>query len=278
MLFSQRKGFKPVKFVIQKDSMDEELRNGLWNVWYLFIGTEVDNGINLDGNYDNNDIEALFKQYWCNLFKFQIDTMPLSPDDAFTIIRKHFFEFTVKKVYHINSYDFSPQEFVNGCNKILEKELSAYRIIDKRVVEITSEEEIDSIDSAIKNTSELEGVQEHLRSSLSHLSDRKNPDFRNSIKESISAVEALTQVVMKDNKATLGSALKLLEDKIKLHPALSKSFSNLYGYSSDADGIRHAMLEKPKLTFVDAKYMLVACTGFINYLIGKLAECGADLT
>jgi hypothetical protein len=215
--------------------------------------------------------------------------MPLSPDDTFTIIRKHFFEckwyevydfieFTVKEVYHINSYGFSPQNFVSACNIALEKELSACRIIDKCVVEITSEEEIDSIDSAIKNTSKWEGVHVHLRSALSHLSDRKNPDFRNSIKESISAVEALAQVITKNNKATLGSALKLLENKIKLHPALSKSFSKLYGYTSDADGIRHAMLEKDNLTFVDAKYMLVACTGFINYLIGKLSECKVDLT
>ncbi|MBE9594508.1 MAG: hypothetical protein IMF19_13640, partial [Proteobacteria bacterium] len=32
MLFSQRKGITPVKSVLQTDSMDEDLRNGLWNV------------------------------------------------------------------------------------------------------------------------------------------------------------------------------------------------------------------------------------------------------
>ena len=31
-LFSQRKGLKPIRSVIQVDSMDKDLRNRLWNV------------------------------------------------------------------------------------------------------------------------------------------------------------------------------------------------------------------------------------------------------
>jgi hypothetical protein len=34
-LFSQRKGLKPVKSVMQVDSMDDDLRNGLWNALVL---------------------------------------------------------------------------------------------------------------------------------------------------------------------------------------------------------------------------------------------------
>ncbi len=32
------------------------------------------------------------------------------------------------------------------------------------------------------------------------------------------------------------------------------------------------MLEESRLTFVDAKYMLIACTAFINYMLGKASE------
>jgi hypothetical protein len=39
---------------------------------------------------------------------------------------------------------------------------------------------------------------------------RKATDFRNSIKESISAVEAMCQILTGDDKATLGQALKKL--------------------------------------------------------------------
>lgn len=40
-----------------------------------------------------------------------------------------------------------------------------------------------------------------------------------------------------DEKATLGKALKIIEDKFGLHPALKGSLSQLYGYTSDGDGI-----------------------------------------
>ncbi len=39
----------------------------------------------------------------------------------------------------------------------------------------------------------------------------------------------------------------------------------LYGYSSDEDGIRHAILEEKEIGFDEAKFMLVACSGFVNY-------------
>jgi len=101
------------------------------------------------------------------------------------------------------------------------------------------------------------------------MSDRQNLDYRNSIKESISAVESICKIVTNDDKATLGKALKIIEDKHGLHAALKGSLSQLYGYTSDADGIRHAMLGESNLSYIDAKFMLVACTNFINYLIDK---------
>ena len=101
------------------------------------------------------------------------------------------------------------------------------------------------------------------------LSDRQSPDYRNSIKESISAVESICKIVTNDEKATLGKALKIIEDKLGLHPALKASLSQLYGYASDSDGIHHAMLQESNLSYIDAKFMLVACTNFINYLIKK---------
>jgi hypothetical protein len=77
----------------------------------------------------------------------------------------------------------------------------------------------------------------------------------------------------------LGDALsEIVKSKaVELHPALKESFNKLYGYTSDADGIRHAMLEESSLSSEDAKYMLVACSGFINYLIVKAQKAGIQL-
>lgn len=40
-LFSQREGIKPVKSVIQVDTMDKDLRNGLWNALTMFYWEQV---------------------------------------------------------------------------------------------------------------------------------------------------------------------------------------------------------------------------------------------
>lgn len=99
---------------------------------------------------------------------------------------------------------------------------------------------------------------------------REKPDFRNSIKESISAVESLAQSITGKPKATLGDALKILEQKHNLHPALKSGFLSIYGYTSNADGIRHALQDESNLTAHDAKFFLLSCTSFINYLKTKI--------
>ena len=47
--------------------------------------------------------------------------------------------------------------------------------------------------------------------------------------------------------------------------------------TANADGIRHAMLEVPNLKSSDAKFMLVACSAFTNYIVSKAAEASLKL-
>ena len=161
------------------------------------------------------------------------------------------------------------------CNVFLEKENSAYRFVGNEIVEITSDVEIKAVEDAL--SSGVPAVQKHLQTALSLLSDRKNPDYRNSIKESISAVEAVCRLLSGDSKATLGSALKQVSAKAPLHPAFEKGLLELYGFTSDEHGIRHSLLEKSHLHYSDAKFMLVLASGFCSFLLGKCAENGIKL-
>ena len=163
------------------------------------------------------------------------------------------------------------------CNSFLERELSAYRFIGGKITQITSEEEISEIEEVLEISKPLKAVNTHLKRALDLFTDKKSPDYRNSIKESISAVEAFCNLITKSNKATLGKALKKIENKVSLHSALKSAFNNLYGYTSDADGIRHALLDEPNLDFEDAKFMLVSCSTFINYLAIKASKAGIKI-
>ncbi|WP_353140863.1 AbiJ-NTD4 domain-containing protein [Acinetobacter pragensis] len=281
MRFSERYGYKPVREIIQKESMDDELRNGIWSVFHLCLWSKISHPSSSYSYTKNSNLNNLINKYWFNFFKKPNDTIPLRSHESITIIRNLFFKFEWHTIYSFieetlenypSQYCEKKGKFIEQINQVLERENSAYRIINDDITPVTSEQEIQSIEEALENTTSYSGVQQHLNQALKLMSDRQNPDYRNSIKESISAVESICKIVTDDEKATLGKALKIIEDKFGLHSALKGSLSQLYGYTSDGDGIRHAMLEESNLSYIDAKFMLVACTNFINYLIEKTKD------
>jgi hypothetical protein len=73
------------------------------------------------------------------------------------------------------------------------------------------------------------------------------------------------------------AALAAIEKKTTLHPSLKEAFQKLYGYTSDAQGIRHALMDEPNLDIEDAKFMLVSCSAFVNYLIVKAQKADIAL-
>jgi len=53
-------------------------------------------------------------------------------------------------------------------------------------------------------------------------------------------------------------------------------FLSIYGYTSNAHGIRHALLEAgaPSVDETDALFMIGACAAFVSYLINKARTAG----
>ncbi|KIC00672.1 hypothetical protein OA88_18130 [Flavobacterium sp. JRM] len=281
MKFSQRIGKTPVKILLQIESIDVDLKNRLWNI----ILEKVFNTLSLYEDSSHESEQSVYaKLIWKEFFNYPVDTINKYDNGktyfpGFTIdVREWFFK---AEWYQI--FDFL--EFVCGqykedydgglenlFNQALEKEVSAYRLVNSRIIEITSSIEIEEIESAIDTTDSLKSVNQHLATALNFLADRNAPDYRNSIKESISAVESYCKIITGDNSETLGKALNEIEKSFNLHRALKSAFSSLYGYASDTGGIRHSLLEgETPITFEEAKFMLVSCSAFINYLKGKLA-------
>ena len=252
-----------------------DLRNSLWNALQVFYWA--------DGPYEVKQrprLDFLLHFLWRDFFKKPVDDIPKYWNYVHRDLKNWFSKAPWNEVYDFVEFvannspvGFEPQKFKEFCNSILEREMSAYRFVDGVLVQLTSAEEIAEIERAINAPEPLQTVSTHLRTALEFLSDKKNPDYRNSIKESISAVESMCNLIT-GTKDTLGEALKKIEGTVAIHPALKKGFSNIYGYTSDAGGIRHALSEEASLHFEDAKYMLVSCSAFINYLVSKATKAG----
>ncbi|MBC8205084.1 hypothetical protein ISS30_07145 [bacterium] len=279
--FSQRYGYKPVREQLQFESMDEDLRNSLWNSILGYILEYDDEDVRFTWNF--------IKLIWIHFYKEPLDDIPKYLEVARNFIKDKFYKYYWNEVFDFIEYIINQHyeldkcrtiSFIMNLNYILKRECSAYTVIkteDKYYISpITNEEEIAAIESAIEGSFKLgvKNVGIHLQSALDKLSDKKEPDYRNSIKESISAVEALCNKITDKQTASLGDCLKKIDDSIINHTALKEAFIKIYGWTSNAEGIRHALMGESNLDLEDARFMLVSCSAFINYLIVKAGKAG----
>lgn len=278
MLFSERYGYKPVREVIQIDSVDEPLRNGLWNILKVFVWDRAERPpgpyrVRLSG-YGNKELSQLCNALWFSFFKKPLDQLDDDWTETHEELRRYFFECQWYELYdfvefvanHYSGQNFK-KSFSKACNTIFERELAAYRFVDGLIIRVTEQQEIKAVEDALEKAEAP--VRLHLRRALELLADKNTPDYRNSIKESISAVESLAALTIGES-GTLGQLIKKLEQQIGLHPALGKAFNNLYGYTSDEGGIRHALADEETADFDHAKFMLIACSAFVGFVLSKV--------
>lgn len=264
--FSERYKLSPDK-EIQLNDVDITLFNRIWN---LYFNREYESG----GFIFEKSIsitEILLDSFGCT-YKF--------PDSSFdrhsNIDKLHnylidapwyeIYDFIERYIECLdNSYEKKILE--KSLNKVLEEEKSGYRMVKGLITPITNSSELETIKKAM--TTKFDTVNVHFEKSMKLYSKRKNPDYENSIKEAISAVESMCCII-NGKDSTLSDAIKKIKDKgVHIHPAMVSSFCSLYGYTSDEKGIRHAGIDFAEASAEDAKYMLVSCSAFVNYLIEK---------
>ncbi len=285
--FSDRNKIKPLNMEMQLTEFDQRTRIAFINLikqWYddewfdnykySFYENLLSNVFSIyisdDVIYEiENEENKLFNTYIYDI----IINQSSSYDDILTLLEyivNCFKEAERNEPYNALFPFRQNKDYTQEINSLFIKECVGYRMIDNQIIPITDKIEFEEIQQAIKN--KFEGSKNHLKKAISFLYDKEKPDYKNSIKESISAVESICKIIINNDNTTLGKALNKLEESgIKIHKSLKSAFSSLYGYSSNEGGIRHSegMLES-NVSFDDAKYMLVTCSAFINYLIPKI--------
>ena len=274
--FSERKGLKEFSNIVQTDSLNERTRNKIYSAFEKEFINLSERAYERSVDYDERFVYYLYTE----VFSLVEDDIPEGYNDKYdyeevlTTIRNIFSSYEYNEVFDFvesifSAFDyaeidkrFSPLEtkkyFIKSIEKIFKEENVNYRVINDLITDIVSETEINSINEALTKGKTV--TQNHISKLL-----YKNQDYDNSIKESISAVESECQIVTGNDKATLGDALKKLPTTV--HKSLIEAFKKIYGYTSDANGIRHANgIGEGDSTFEEAKYMLISCSAFVNYL------------
>ncbi len=276
ILFSERYGFVKPSDVIIRESMPIDVQNAICSCFDRLNNTHPDIYKKMERHIWTsflNKRESDFVRSDYRIYNYTATSM-ITSKGVDWYFKLDLIEFSVKFLFGANtrdcmSYSVAAVPFVDDLNYEFNRLRYAYRIINMEVVEITSSEEIHSIEVALSSDSQ---VKRHISKALELYSIRPLGDYRNSIKESISAVEALCRD--KTGELTLGRALKKLEDKgVIIPPLLVSAFEKLYAYTNHPDtGIRHALMDvdgKYEPSASEALFMLVSCSSFINYLNKK---------
>lgn len=266
-IFSERMGIRPPKS-IQVQDMDQELRNSLWNVCRrYFFNDDESSSLQFSSLYPISFI------MYTHFYKLPTDELPYGRADFVSKQLKFFKEEEWFRVYELieflSAYARDEDKFHSSLNEILERELSAYRLISRTFVPITNMDEIIELEQAMVQNDRFAPVSTHIRSALELFGKKPQPDYRNSIKESISAVEAAAKIITGLERATLDEALTRVSKTHPIHGAFRDGVRKLYGYTSDEGGIRHALINETHIDDADARFMLVSCSAFANFLIAR---------
>ena len=283
--FSEAHGMGSCVTQMQLDDLDDRTRNILFNI----ISVSLYRYFNRDKFYDRygsplynqeNQLCQLIFTYVLGIrfnASLHYDMHNLIPYIEKIISDAPYNEVfdLLEKLYTYHYHDIQQKEPIDQIiNSVFEQEYVGYRFVDGRIVPITDENEIESIEDACSG--EFEGPRTHIKKAVGFIADRERKDYKNCIKESISAVESICSIVVGNDKATLPDALKILKkNNLKIHPVLEVALIKLYAYTSDENGIRHAEgLFENDVTFEEAEFMLVSCSAFVNYLIANYGKVG----
>lgn len=266
--FSEKYGHRPVSDVIQLDTIDDNLRTDLWNFTYhSFTG-------GIESFWTDKIFDHVFALAWVKHFHEDIDELP-SRQYRLDEVKRWFKEAQWYEVYDlVELITESAHDISNGevdlspvYNKLLAAGRSGYRLVAHQIAPISDTNEIDTIEEAL--TVSTDAARHHLQSALSLLADKTAPNFSESVKESISAVEAKAKA-MDPAAKTLGEALKTLKNrKDGLFPdnkPLFEAWEKMYGFANSEAGVRHAGRVAPNVSQAFAQYFLIACSAFINLL------------
>jgi len=272
MLFSKRYGHGDT--AIQIDGLDQRTCTGLWNALYRELWSRHGQA---SGTYRDAG-DAILLAYWDAIFASPLDAYSHSTHGQIQFMTRVKRCFTVPEAPWYQLLDIveltilsAPGEIATNLtravNEVFARERAAFRMIGGYAVPVADGLEVDALETAIQSPALGEGAREHIQQAVKLFANRDNPDYRNAVKEAISAVEAACKQLVNKPSATLPDALSILEKRRPLHTAFKTALTKLYAYTSDADGIRHGTIGRSEIDFADAKFMLVTCAAFVNYLL-----------
>ena len=274
--FSQRTGINPVPPQLELGVVSKELRRLI--DYYATLEIKRGSHTGYNGSYFEGPWERVARDLHVLFFKKQIGDYSKNAYDFNKLLTKFIATSNLGQLFDF--IEFLCQH--DGCSVDLKTDLagafvrarSAYRIINRKmIVAIGSGEEAASYLGAL-NDSEMEGgtgARAHLLRAGSAIKDGR---WEDAVRECIHAVESVAVYVAPD-ASTLSKALVPIQKQGLMNGRLKSALEKLYAYTSDTDGVRHALVfeeSEADVDEIDALFMLGACSSFVSYLLSRRSQ------
>ncbi len=273
--FSQANGYEELPKPLALEEISNDARRNLWDL--LWDSAWYEWGTSSQLRLDNA---------WFEVFKTSHSTFLKLPADEFDAAPRILYgkykalvltSLPLHRLFDLWQiflrHDYCPIEFTGGTGKVFAECQLAYMVDTGNpptILPAVTPQEGKTLTAALRQLKEggYSGAQTHLREAGVQINAG---EWAESVQESINAVESVARQLDPKNANTLDSALNSLDKQVRIHPALKNALSNLYGYTSDEQGIRHAILDMPESPVGrdEAVFMLGACASFVTYLLSK---------
>ncbi len=273
--FSQANGYEELPQPLALGEISDDARRKLWDLLWTWAWPRGKLSIvdRVSAPWDSVLLAAHQDFFKRPADEFKTDAIPLLNLYKSAILLSLPLEGLFDLWQLIMRHPSCPSPFIVDTSKIFEECQLAY-IVDTNgistILPAATTQEGEALIGALGNLNEggYSGAEVHLREAGIQISAG---DWAESVRESIHAVESVARVLDPRDASTLDRALKSLEKQIRIHPALKDAFSKLYGYTSDEEGIRHALLQDDSSPVGrdEAVFMLGACASFVTYLLSK---------
>lgn len=144
----------------------------------------------------------------------------------------------------------------------------------KHTVELAAKSQV------VLGDSRLSSARKHFDKSLQFFRHPTRPDYENSVKEAVCAVEAAGKALFPIAKAsTLGDLVKWLGSttEVSVPKAICQTLTGVYAFRSGGDGVGHGGASGGKATLEVTEYLLAVCASQIIYLVDLANSMEVDV-
>ena len=291
--FSQRHGYEPLPEVMRLEELPEKARIGAYNIIFDIVSVCGDWSY-----HTNKPVPRMCRSAISACLAQAGDTIPDFYQDIASQLRHIILKEPFNRVFDLLEYVASHRDdrntdegrklngrlerFPSQINDVFDRHRAAY-VFDTsqppyRIWPRTSEAQGKAVQNAVAMLKEcqLPAAVTHLRQAADHLDLGNHAD---AIVDCIHAVESVARFFDPKASETLGPAIDSLQRQgVLKHPALAKVIRVLYGFTSNEEGVRHALVfnDEADVDINEAMLMFGACASLAAYLANVCRQLPAS--